>query len=126
MAVITAPRRRTFMIAARPPRSRSDLARVAPAAALVTIVALAVAFGPLLVPYAPEAQSIAERLRAPTADHLLGTDAFGRDVLARLLAGGPLSPAIGPLSLGLTRPPRVAAGAAAGHFGGPVAAAPTP
>ena len=101
MAVITAPRRRTFMIAARPPRSRSDLARVAPAAALVTIVALAVAFGPLLVAYAPEAQSIAERLRAPTADHLLGTDAFGRDVLARLLAG-------------------VAVGAVAGYFGGSV------
>src|SRR2546427_10820923 len=101
MAVITAPRRRTFMIAARPPRSRSDLARVAPAAALVTIVALAVAFGPLLVPYAPEAQSIAERLRAPSADHLLGTDAFGRDVLARLLPGGRMPPGGGLLSLGL-------------------------
>ena len=120
MAVITAPRRRTFMIAARPPRTRSDLASVAPAAALVTVVALAVAFGPLLVAYAPEAQSIAERLRAPTADHLLGTDAFGRDVLARLLAGGRISLAIGLLSMGITVLAGVAVGAVAGYFGGSV------
>src|SRR5438093_10483038 len=120
MAVITAPRRRTFMIAARPPRTRSDLARVAPAAALVTVVALAVAFGPLLVAYAPRAPSIAERLRAPSTDHLLGTDAFGRDVLARLLAGGRISLAIGLLSMGITVLAGVAVGAVAGYFGGSV------
>jgi len=120
MAVITAPRRRTFAVTARAPRSRAPLRHLVPGAAIVTLVGLAVAFGPLAVPYSPEAQSIAERLRAPSAEHLLGTDAFGRDVLARLLAGGRISLLIGLLSMAITIVAGVSVGAVAGYFGGTV------
>jgi peptide/nickel transport system permease protein len=118
MAVITAPRRRTFAATERAPRSRAPLGHLLPGAAIVTLVGLAVAFGPLAVPYSPEAQSIAERLRAPSAEHLLGTDAFGRDVLARLLAGGRISLLIGLLSMAITIVAGVSVGAVAGYFGG--------
>ncbi len=54
---------------------------------LSVIVVLAAAFGPLLSPYDPVAQSIRERFQGPSATHLLGTDNFGRDTLARILHG---------------------------------------
>ncbi|MFD4402576.1 ATP-binding cassette domain-containing protein [Nocardia sp. NPDC058499] len=46
-----------------------------------------VALGPLLAPYPPTA-SVAAPFRPPGAEHLLGTDVVGRDVLSRLLHGG--------------------------------------
>ncbi|HZD04930.1 MAG TPA: ABC transporter permease, partial [Longimicrobiales bacterium] len=46
-----------------------------------------------LAPYDPLAQGdlLTERLLAPSAAHLLGTDQVGRDVLSRLLFGGRVS-----------------------------------
>ncbi|AWM85823.1 ABC transporter permease [Microvirga sp. 17 mud 1-3] len=42
---------------------------------------------PWFAPYDPMAQSIARRLKGPTALNWLGTDQLGRDVLARILYG---------------------------------------
>lgn len=50
------------------------------------IVALIVV-GPALAPYDPVAINIPARLSPPSSEHLLGTDAFGRDILSRLLHG---------------------------------------
>jgi peptide/nickel transport system permease protein len=44
-------------------------------------------FAPLLAPFDPLEQNIAERLRPPNATYLLGTDELGRDVLSRVLYG---------------------------------------
>ena len=47
-------------------------------------------FGPLLVPHSPTEftrEDLEIRLTGPSADHLLGTDKFGRDVLSRVMAG---------------------------------------
>lgn len=119
MAVI-ASRSRALAIPAVPVsrRPRGSSARLLPGAALIGVVALAALAGPLLVPYAPEAQSIAERLGPPSAAHPLGTDAFGRDVLARLFAGGRISLAVGVLSMAVTVSVGVTIGAIAGYFGG--------
>lgn len=94
-----------------------------PAAALLGVVALLVLIGPFAVPYAPEAQSIAERLRPPTPAHPLGTDGFGRDVLARLLAGGRVSLAVGLLSMAVAVSVGVLVGALSGYAGGAADAA---
>jgi peptide/nickel transport system permease protein len=50
--------------------------------------------------------------------HLLGTDALGRDVLARLLYAGQISLLVGPVGLLLAYLIGVSAGAASGYFGG--------
>lgn len=84
------------------------------------MIAAVVAVGPLVIGYAPETQSIAERLQSPTLAHPLGTDAFGRDVLARLLAGGRVSLLIGVLSMAITVGAGVLVGALAGFAGGKV------
>ena len=55
---------------------------------LLAIVFLAIAvFGPWLAPHDPTAINIPQRLSAPGAEWLLGTDALGRDILSRLLHG---------------------------------------
>ncbi|MFB9895557.1 ABC transporter permease [Planobispora takensis] len=59
--------------------------------AVLAVVALVAVFGDLLAPYDPIAQNPGARLRGPSAEHLLGTDYLGRDVLSRLLAGTGLS-----------------------------------
>ena len=64
--------------------------RPVPAAALVVVVGITVAviLAPLLAPHPPLAQDLLHTLSGPSADHPLGTDVLGRDVLSRLLYGG--------------------------------------
>jgi peptide/nickel transport system permease protein len=67
-------------------------------AALVALLVLVAAFGPLLAPYGATAQSLPDQLQSPSAHHLLGTDQFGRDILSRILAGARLALLIGLLA----------------------------
>lgn len=55
---------------------------------------------------------------APSADHLLGTDAIGRDILARLIYGGRTSLLVGLLSTLISCVIGVPLGVAAGYFRG--------
>lgn len=65
--------------------------RIAQLALIVLgFVAILVAFGGWLAPYDPLLQSSAI-LQGPSAEHWLGTDNLGRDILSRLLAGSRLS-----------------------------------
>jgi peptide/nickel transport system permease protein len=47
--------------------------------------------GPFLAPQDPNVQDLMKVMEAPSAQHLLGTDHVGRDVLSRVLAGTPHS-----------------------------------
>lgn len=58
---------------------------------ILAIVAVLTVAGPWLAPQDPLAQNPYALLHAPSAAHWLGTDAFGRDVLSRLLAGSTVS-----------------------------------
>ena len=57
-------------------------------AALILIVSLLSA---QLAPYDPYVTDPQLILKAPSAEHLLGTDNYGRDILSRILAGGKTS-----------------------------------
>ncbi len=59
-----------------------------------------------------------DRFLAPSADHLLGTDRFGRDVWARLLHGARISLAVGVGAAALAATIGTAVGAVAGWRGG--------
>lgn len=60
----------------------------------VTIVVLCM-LAPLIAPADPSKMSVRARLTPPGADFLFGADAFGRDVLSRLLYAGRVSLTIG-------------------------------
>ena len=62
---------------------------------LLFVVAIAAIFGPVLAPYDPQAFHPLVRLQGPSAEHWLGTDQFGRDILSRLLHGAPSTIAFG-------------------------------
>ncbi|HEY0328595.1 MAG TPA: ABC transporter permease [Rhodopseudomonas sp.] len=61
---------------------------------LALIVASAV-FAPWLAPHDPLLLAPAQRLKPASAQFLLGTDAYGRDILSRILYGGRISLLIG-------------------------------
>ena len=54
---------------------------------IVVLLALAALLAPWIAPHGPNDQDVLARLQAPVAEHLLGTDNFGRDVLSRILYG---------------------------------------
>ena len=53
----------------------------------LTLLIAAGLLAPVLAPYPPDKQDLSQVLSGPTADHLLGTDSLGQDVLSRLLYG---------------------------------------
>jgi peptide/nickel transport system permease protein len=59
--------------------------------AIVIAVVLAALLAPLIAPHDPLEQDVLDRLKPPSADHLLGTDYYGRDTLSRLLFGARIS-----------------------------------
>lgn len=59
---------------------------------LLTLIAI---FGPYLVPYNPYEMVVSNRLQPMSADHLLGTDEFGRDLLTRIVYGAKVTMGVG-------------------------------
>jgi peptide/nickel transport system permease protein len=67
--------------------------------AIVAALILCAIFAPLIAPYDPNEQNVILYLLPPSAQNLLGTDQFGRDVLSRLLYGARYSLTIGFLAI---------------------------
>ncbi|HTU55066.1 MAG TPA: ABC transporter permease [Acetobacteraceae bacterium] len=83
-------------------------------AAIVLAWALAAVLASVLAPYPPDAVNVGIRLLPPSAQHLLGTDGLGRDVLSRLFFGARISLTTGVVVVGV--------GALAGTLIGGIAA----
>ena len=62
---------------------------------LLVIMALVALAAPWMAPYSPIDMNVMQRLKAPSAVHLFGTDAMGRDVFSRVLWGGRVSLIVG-------------------------------
>src|SRR5207237_9172831 len=82
------------------------------------IVVVAAILAPVLAPFDPNDQNILEKLRAPTLEHWLGTDSFGRDTLSRLVFGARISLIIGVVSTLAAMVIGTAPGMLAGWHGG--------
>ena len=86
--------------------------------AVFLIVVAAAILAPVLAPFDPNDQNILEKLRAPTLEHWLGTDSFGRDTLSRLIYGARISLIIGVVSTLVAMVIGTAIGMLAGWHGG--------
>lgn len=85
-------------------------------AVIVLLVLLAVS-ATLLAPYDWKSQSIADRFQGPSAEHWLGTDELGRDILSRLLYGARYSLTIGISAVAVSFVIGTLIGTVAGFYG---------
>ena len=88
--------------------------------AITLILVLMAVFADVLVDYNTEVikMNVIERLQWPSAEHPFGTDAMGRDILARVIYGARYSLLIGISSIIFAVVIGVTLGAIAGYFGG--------
>jgi ABC-type dipeptide/oligopeptide/nickel transport system permease subunit len=91
--------------------------RIGLSGAFLALWALSSLCAPLIAPYDPLA-TVGEALMAPSAQHWLGTDLIGRDVLSRVLHGGARTLSVALIALSSTVLIGGALGLCAGYFGG--------
>lgn len=82
---------------------------------LLILVAIA---APLLVSTDPKVSHPADAIQSPSAQHLMGTDDLGRDVLGRAIYGARVSLAVGLIAVSIGLVSGVTLGMIAGYTGG--------
>ena len=87
---------------------------------ILCMLLLIALLAPVLAPYDPLAQDLYQRLQPPSADHWLGTDDFGRDILSRIVYGSRISLRIGLIAISLALTGGTLFGLVAGYRGGMV------
>lgn len=95
--------------------------RMATAGLCCMIFLYLVAFlAPVIAPYDPNAQEdiVNTRYLAPSMDHPMGTDKFGRDIFSRVIYGSRISLSIGFIAVGISITLGALVGAVAGYAGG--------
>ena len=75
---------------------------------------------PWIAPYGYEEQNLILGASPPSAEHWLGTDIFGRDMLTRIMYGGRVSLTVGLIATAVALMIGVLWGATAGFVGGRV------
>jgi peptide/nickel transport system permease protein len=93
-------------------------------AIFVALMISAAACAPFITAHAPDRIVLGQELRAPSAQHWLGTDQNGRDEFARLLYGARISLVIGIVAVLVSVSLGTVIGAVSGAFGGLVDALP--
>ena len=85
---------------------------------IVIILVLVAIFADVLAPYDPYEAVFSERLQLPSAEHPLGTDNLGRDILSRLIYGGRTSLLVATMGMVMSLIIGSFFGLTAAYFGG--------
>lgn len=85
-------------------------------AIILLIFTVGCLFAPLLAPYPIDQLNFKDRLMGPNANHLLGTDDFGRDIFSRILYGGRISLLTGLITVTIASVIGVTLGIIAGYY----------
>lgn len=83
---------------------------------LTAAVIILAAAAPFLFPQGPHVMEVADRLKPPSAGHLLGTDSVGRDLLCRLVYGARVSVGVGAAVAVITMAAGMIMGLYAGYY----------
>lgn len=86
--------------------------------AMMLLLLFSAVAAPLLTDYSATKQDLRNIRKAPTAQHLLGTDGVGRDILTRVLYAGRISLSVGLVSVSISALIGILIGVAAGFLGG--------
>ena len=87
---------------------------------VIILIILCAIFADIVCVYNPYAQSLKDRLLAPSFSHPLGTDELGRDTLTRVIYGARISLTIGLIPTFISMTIGTALGLIAGYFGGKI------
>ncbi|PWC28563.1 ABC transporter permease [Teichococcus aestuarii] len=88
-------------------------------AGIILFLTLACAIGPYLLPFTDTYIDIMQRFAPPfSGAHVLGTDALGRDMLARLLMAGRISLLVGFSAMAISMVIGITVGIVSGYYGG--------
>lgn len=85
---------------------------------IILALILTAIFAPWIAPESPIGQDLANRLLPPSADHWMGTDELGRDILSRVVYGARITLMIVALVAIISAPLGLLIGAVSGYFGG--------
>ncbi|MEZ4506894.1 MAG: ABC transporter permease [Thermomicrobiales bacterium] len=85
---------------------------------MLTVIVVLTALAPWIAPHGQNEIDLFNIKAPPSREHLLGTDALGRDVLSRLLYGGRMSLAIGVAAAVICVVVGMLFGAVSGYYGG--------
>ena len=86
----------------------------------IVIMALAAIFAPWVTPYDPLAVDYESMLAAPSWQHWMGTDSFGRDVMTRIIYGARTALAVGFLASFVGSTAGAVIGVVSAYFGGKI------
>lgn len=86
--------------------------------AIVLGMSLIALLAPWIAPYAPETLDLDAVLMPPSAAHLFGTDALGRDIFSRMVYGARVSLWVGFVAVGISLAIGIFLGLVSGYFGG--------
>jgi len=86
----------------------------------IVIMALAAIFAPWVTPYDPLTVDYGSMLAAPSWQHWMGTDSFGRDMLTRVIYGARTALAVGFLASFVGSTAGAIIGAVSAYFGGKI------
>lgn len=87
---------------------------------LLAVLVVSAIFAPALAPFDPYESNLPNSLKPPSANHFLGTDELGRDIMSRILYGARISLLVGVEAVVLALLCGVVLGAVAGFYGGKV------
>lgn len=87
---------------------------------IVVLLIFMAIFAEVITPYDYSAQDITKRFQFPSLEHPMGTDNFGRDLMARMFYGGRISLLVSIIAVCISVTGGGFIGAVAGYFGGKV------
>jgi peptide/nickel transport system permease protein len=85
---------------------------------IILAVFILAMLAPWISPYDPDDINVKAILLEPSAQHWMGTDGLGRDVLSRMLYGGRISLLVGLVAVGISTAIGILLGALAGYYRG--------
>jgi len=85
---------------------------------VLTVTIILALFAPVIAPYSFSEQIPGRRLQAPNADHLFGTDQYGRDIASRVIYGTRISLMVASITVLIAGVVGISAGLISGYYGG--------
>ncbi|MBR0043713.1 MAG: ABC transporter permease [Synergistaceae bacterium] len=86
--------------------------------AIILLLIFCALFAEVISPYSPIKQDLMHMFETPSAEHWLGTDEFGRDILSRLIFGARVSLQVGFIAVGIALVVGGMLGAISGYYSG--------